>query len=206
MCLYGMRSSAYFCDSFYMLSNLYFLHRRFTGFLKMDFDLQPFLENDLVSLRPLSQADFKALYIVASDPLLWEQHQNQDRYTKENFTKFFNEGIISKGALVITDVKTNKIIGSSRFKSIEEGVIEIGWSFLDRDFWGGKYNRVFKQLMINYALQYCKHVVFYVNNKNFRSQRAMEKLGAKKMIFSEKAWVLREDVGLTYTIDYPLKD
>lgn len=174
----------------------------------INFNLQPFLENSFVALRPLNQSDFSELYTIASNPLIWAQHQNKDRYTLKNFTQFFNEAIASKGALVIIDVKTKKIIGSSRFRTQDEsnGIVEIGWSFLDKAYWGGHYNYAFKKLMINYALQFCANVVFYVNPKNHRSQKAMEKLGAKRMIYHEKPWVLRENIGITYAIDSQLKD
>jgi len=43
-------------------------------------NLQPVLENDLVKLAPLQESDFEALYRVASDPLVWEQHPNKNRY------------------------------------------------------------------------------------------------------------------------------
>ena len=173
----------------------------------MNLNLQPFLENDIVALRPLKQLDFDALYSVASDPLIWEQHQNKDRHTHVNFMKFFNESIAAKGALVIIDVKTEKIIGSSRFKIGDEShsVVEIGWSFLGRTYWGGDYNREFKKLMINYALQYCKYVVFYVNSMNFRSQKAMEKLGAKRTEDTSKSWVLPKEKGVTFEVGTPLE-
>lgn len=173
----------------------------------MSFNLQTTLKNDLVFLRPLIEEDFEELFESASDPLVWEQHQNQDRYTRKNFTTFFDDALTSKGALTIIDAQTNKIIGSTRFKmSASEGVVEIGWSFLGRSFWGGSYNQSFKKLMINYALLHCTYVIFYVNPKNYRSQKAMEKLGATKMRYLEKPWVLKEDVGVTYAIDSPLKD
>jgi RimJ/RimL family protein N-acetyltransferase len=174
----------------------------------MSFNSQPILNNDLVILRPLVKDDFEDLYASASDPLIWVQHQNHDRYTKENFTTFFNDALISKSALTILDANTNLIIGSSRFKIIDdsESVVEIGWSFLDRAYWGGVYNRSFKKLMINYALDHYSYVIFYVNPKNYRSQKAMEKLGATKMRYPEKPWVLKEDIGVTYAIDTPLKD
>ena len=172
----------------------------------MNINLQPFLENDIVVLRPLAQLDFNSLYTIASDPLIWEQHQNKDRHIRVNFTKFFNESIAAKGALVIIDAKTEKIIGSSRFKIRDESqsVVEIGWSFLDRKYWGGDYNREFKKLMINYALQYCKYVVFYVNAMNFRSLKAMEKLGAKRTEDTTESWVLPKEKGVTFMIDMPL--
>lgn len=165
-------------------------------------DIQPSLASELIRLRPLVSSDFDALYQVASDPLIWEQHQNKDRFTPENFADFFRESLLSKGALCILDTKNNEIIGSSRFKIIDEAdeVVEIGWSFLARNYWGGTYNRGAKKLMINYALEHCKNVVFYVNNMNLRSQRALEKLGANKMSPSSTSWVLKEEVGLTYLV------
>ena len=51
--------------------------------------LQPFLENENVQLVPLQENDFEALYEVASDPLIWEQHPSKDRYKIEVFTTFF---------------------------------------------------------------------------------------------------------------------
>jgi len=174
----------------------------------MDFSLQPFLENDLVRLRPLSQSDFEQLYAIASDPLIWEQHQNKDRHTFENFTRFFKDSLNSKGALVIVDAKTDSLIGSSRLKISDKSnkTIEIGWSFLSRGYWGGPYNRAFKELMINYALQHFEYVIFYVNPKNYRSQRAMEKLGAKRMNYLEEPWVLEEAIGVTYAFNSKLED
>lgn len=173
----------------------------------MNFNLQPILENEMVILRPLNAEDFDSLFKAASDPLIWEQHQNKDRYTKQAFQQFFDEAIGSKGACAILDKKTNKIIGSSRFKvsDTSERVVEIGWSFLSRDYWGGHYNREFKKLMVNYALQHFDRVVFYVNPKNHRSQRALEKLGAKRISNFERPWVLPKEKGVTFVIDSTLK-
>lgn len=174
----------------------------------MELDLQPVLQNELVFLRPLQEDDFEALFQIARDPLLWEQHQIKDRYTKQKFTIFFNEAIDSKGAFAIFDSKTETFIGSSRFKIIDakNSIVEIGWSFLSRSYWGGQYNRAFKKLMINYALESCRCVIFYVNPTNYRSQKALEKLGAKKMTYPKEPWVLKENIGVTYAIDSALKD
>ena len=42
-------------------------------------DFQPVLRGSLLELRPLRADDFDALYAVASDPLIWEQHPQRDR-------------------------------------------------------------------------------------------------------------------------------
>lgn len=173
----------------------------------MNVNLQPILESDLLIIRPLRASDFDNLYQVASDPLIWEQHQNKNRYTLNEFTKFFNEALTSKGALILIDKMTREVVGTSRFRIIDqvEEVIEIGWSFLAREFWGGKYNREMKKLMINHALKSFKIIVFYVSAHNFRSQCALQKLGAIEMFDSTQLWVLSRDKGITFSIDKPLK-
>ncbi|NNK19585.1 MAG: GNAT family N-acetyltransferase, partial [Maribacter sp.] len=118
-------------------------------------DLQPILENELVRIRPLRNSDLESLYNVAKDPKIWEQHPCK-RYLRAEFEQFFIESIESKGALIIFDKKTDQIIGSSRFKKVEgfSNGVEIGWTFLDRKYWGGKYNKTVKDLMIAHAFNY----------------------------------------------------
>jgi len=143
------------------------------------FDLQPVLEGELLHLRPLRPEDFQDLYAVASDPLIWEQHPNSDRYKEEVFKGFFREALESGGALVAMDSADGRVIGSSRFHAYdrERSEIEIGWTFLARSRWGGVYNREMKQLMLRHAFRFVKSVVFLVGPDNVRSQKAMEKIG-----------------------------
>lgn len=49
------------------------------------------LSNELVELRALHVGDFEALYEVASDPLIWEQHPNPNRYQRPVFENFLKE-------------------------------------------------------------------------------------------------------------------
>jgi RimJ/RimL family protein N-acetyltransferase len=144
-------------------------------------NLQPTLENDLVLLRPLRIEDFQNLYQVAKDPKIWELHQNPDRWEPKVFKEFFKGAMDSQGAFVIIDKATNTIIGSSRFKRPDNSdeAIEIGWTFLSRAYWGGKYNRSFKALMIEYAFKHFEYILFQVDRHNYRSQRAVEKLGGQ---------------------------
>src|SRR5580765_6002869 len=98
----------------------------------MPFELQPTLKGEMVELRPLRAEDFDVLYAVAADPLIWEQHPASDRYKREVFREFFREAMESRGAFLVTDAKTGKVIGSSRYNgySEEKSEIEIGWTFL----------------------------------------------------------------------------
>lgn len=145
----------------------------------MPFDFQPKMKGVLVNLRPLRAGDADDLFAVASDPLIWEQHPERLRYKAEVFAEFFRESLASGGALVALDAKNGKIIGSSRFHGYNEKAneVEIGWTFLARAYWGGKYNREIKQLMLRHAFQFVKRVVFLIGLQNVRSQKAIEKLG-----------------------------
>jgi RimJ/RimL family protein N-acetyltransferase len=146
----------------------------------MAFDLQPTLQGRLLELRPLRPDDFDALYAVASDPLIWEQHPASDRYREDVFRAFFREALESGGALVAVDAKDGRVIGSSRFHGYDadNGEVEIGWTFLARSHWGGTYNAEMKRLMLRHAFQFVDRVVFLIGPHNYRSQRAVEKIGA----------------------------
>jgi RimJ/RimL family protein N-acetyltransferase len=149
----------------------------------MSFDLQPILEGELLGLRPLRPDDFRDLYEVASDPLIWEQHPNADRYKESVFEGFFREALESGGALIAIDSKDGRVIGSSRFHGYDSdrSEIEIGWTFLARSCWGGMYNREMKQLMLRHAFRFVNSVIFLVGPENVRSQRAMEKIGGVRV-------------------------
>ena len=112
------------------------------------FDLQPVLMGNLVQLRPLQVQDFGALFEAARDPLIWEQHNEPDRYQLEVFQKFFDRAIASRGALAIVDLKSKRVIGSSTYYDYDAGQREvvIGLTVVERAFWGGPYNRELKSL------------------------------------------------------------
>jgi RimJ/RimL family protein N-acetyltransferase len=149
----------------------------------MSFDLQPTLEGELLRLRPLRADDWPALFAVASDPLIWEQHPVPDRYKEEVFRGFFQEAMESGGAFVVIDKKDGSVIGSSRYLGYDEerSEIEIGFTFLARAYWGGVYNREMKELMLGHAFRFVRHVVFLVGPDNWRSQKAMEKIGGVRV-------------------------
>jgi RimJ/RimL family protein N-acetyltransferase len=143
------------------------------------FDLQPILKGELLELRPLLPEDFDSLYAVASDPLIWELHPARNRYEKSVFREFFREAMESGGPLIAVDSKAGSVIGSSRFHGYDpqKSVIEIGWTFLARAYWGGVYNGEMKQLMLRHAFQFVDSVLFVVGPQNLRSRRAVEKIG-----------------------------
>jgi N-acetyltransferase len=145
----------------------------------MGFDPQPTLEGELLRVRPLCADDFDALFEVANDQRLWEQHP-EERWHVNVFRAYFDEQLASGGGLTVVERATDDLIGSSRYHdySIDRSEVEIGWTFLARRCWGGAYNAELKQLMLDHAFQSFENVVFLVDEHNVRSRRAIEKLGA----------------------------
>jgi RimJ/RimL family protein N-acetyltransferase len=150
----------------------------------MNIDLQPaHLEDELVKLVPLTETDFSILFEVASDPLIWEQHPEQDRWKRAVFEKFFRTAIDSRGAFLIIDSRNGEVAGSSRFYEFdpENGSVKIGYTFIARKFWGGSFNRSLKKLMIDHAFRFVDVVYFDIGVRNIRSRKAVEKLGATEV-------------------------
>lgn len=171
---------------------------------KFYFDQQPVLENHLLMLRPLREEDFEDLFRVASDPLIWEQHPAKDRCQKQVFELFFKDAIASAGAFAVIDKKTGQIAGSTRFQPVKEtqNAIEIGWTFLARQYWGGYYNKEMKTLMMDYAFNFVDNVLFYINENNIRSQKAVEKIGGIRVIAVEgQTLVPRQNSTVIYNIN-----
>ena len=157
--------------------------------LKMSFDLQPNLKGELVELRPITPNDWDNLFAVASDPLIWEQHPESDRYKEDVFRVYFRGALECGGAFVIIDKASQQIIGSTRFYGYtpEKSEIEIGWTFLARKYWGGRYNREIKDLMLDHAFKFVENVIFLIGENNIRSQKATEKIGATRSGMVTKA-------------------
>ena len=149
----------------------------------MTFDLQPALQGTLLTLRPLRREDHDALFQAASDPLIWEQHPDKTRSTREGFGTMFEGAMASGGCLVARDGKTDEVIGWSRFHSYDKdsSTIEIGWTFLVRSRWGGNYNGEMKRLMLAHAFRFVDRVVLKASPINTRSQKAIEKIGGVRI-------------------------
>ena len=147
------------------------------------FDLQPHLRGKLIELRPLRSEDWNDLFAVASDLRIWEQHPENDRYKEDVFRIFFKDALESGGAFVVIDRKTRQIIGSTRFYGYnpEKSEIEIGWTFLARKYWGGRYNAEMKQLLLTHAFKFVESVVFFVGEDNTSvPKRRWKKLAQSK--------------------------
>ena len=145
-------------------------------------DRQPTLQGERLLLRPLRADDWEAVFASASDPLVWEVHPANDRWQEPVFRAYFDDALAQGGALAVIERASGTVIGSSRFQNYDAndgGSVEIGWTFFARSHWGGGYNAEMKRLMLAHALTSVERVVFRVGETNWRSRRAMEKIGGR---------------------------
>ena len=141
------------------------------------------LENDKVVLKLIDPSDFDTLYQVAKDPLIWEQHPNKDRWKEEVFRSFFDAALESKAAYLIIDKMTGQCIGSTRYYGLNEAEksIFVGFTFYARAYWGAGINPLVKEMMFDFAFNFVDKIYLHVGAENFRSQKAVERLGASKV-------------------------
>ena len=139
------------------------------------------LQTERFFLEPLTPTDFNALYAVASDPLLWEQHPEADRWKRSKFRHFFQDGLTNDlGCFVIKEKLSGRPAGSIRFYGFNEAdrCIGIGSTFIARELWGTAANREIKEAMLMRAFNAVNRVFFDIGPQNFRSIAAVTELGA----------------------------
>ena len=144
-------------------------------------DIKNKLENKNFIIKLLNISDYNLLYNIGKNKKIWEQHPENDRWKKEKFSIFFNNGIKNKyGIYGIFNKSNNNLIGSTRFYSYkkEENSVKLGFTFLTPEYWGGNTNLQIKTLMLGYAFNNVESVCFDIGKNNIRSRKAIEKIGA----------------------------
>ena len=85
---------------------------------------------------------------------------------------------------IVRDASSGTVIGSTRYHDIVPAVgrVEIGYTWYSQSRWRSNANTTCKLLLLTHAFDTlgCKCVGLRTDNFNFRSQRAIEALGAKK--------------------------
>ncbi|RYD82869.1 MAG: N-acetyltransferase [Sphingobacteriales bacterium] len=146
------------------------------------------LENERARLEPLAEKHFPALAHIASTNTGLLKYSPSNIETKENFEKYMQAALDlrekqERYTFVIFDKKYNEIVGSTAFLSVSnyDQKLEIGATWLGREFQSTGINTNIKFLMLQYAFEtlHFKRVEFRIHNQNFQSRRAVEKLGAK---------------------------
>ena len=144
------------------------------------------LENGHVLLRPVAGEDRASLRAIAMDPDIWRYFVTIIE-TDADFDAFFDAAIADQQAGLrvvyhITDKRTGRAAGSMSFCNIAEpdGRIEIGWSWLGKEFRGRGVNRWAKYLMLEHAFEAmaAERVEFKTDALNMQARRGLRNIGA----------------------------
>ena len=144
------------------------------------------LENERALLSPLSAKHLTDLLPIALQPGLI-RYSPSEINSQSKLAVYIQNAITlrDRGSCIpflIRDKATGKIAGTTRFMNIDRRnkVVHIGSTWLGQEFQGTGLNTAVKVLMIDFAFRDLgfEKIEFRIDERNVRSRRAVEKLGA----------------------------
>ena len=146
------------------------------------------LEGHRIRLEPLSAEHHDGLVAAASDGRLWELWFTSVP-APDGMAKYIADALQGRrdGDMLpwaVRDLATGDLIGSTRYHDIVQAIdrVEIGYTWYSASRQRTHVNTTCKLLLLGHAFDTlgCQVVGLRTDNFNFRSQRAIEALGAKK--------------------------
>ncbi|MGH3757369.1 GNAT family N-acetyltransferase [Actinophytocola sp.] len=144
------------------------------------------LENEYVRLRPITPEDREPVRAIAMDPEIWRYFVSLVE-TDADYEAYFDASLADHAAgrrvvFVITDKASGRVAGSMSFGNLAEADarIEIGWSWLGKDFRGHGINRWAKYLLLEHAFERlgAERVEFKTDELNEQARRGLRNIGA----------------------------
>ncbi len=152
-------------------------------------NLQPAtLEANGIRLEPMTEAHAAPLAAAVADGKLWELWFTAIP-SVDGVHTYIADGLKGQTAghmlpWVVRDLTSGAVIGTTRYHDIVAGIdrVEIGYTWYARSVQRSHVNTTCKLLLLGHAFDTlgCKVVGLRTDAFNFRSQRAIEALGAKK--------------------------
>lgn len=146
------------------------------------------LEGNGIRLEPLTADHESSLAAAASDGALWELWYTSVPKPSE-VARYIADALAGQAAghmlpWVVRELARGDIIGTTRYHDIVAPIdrVEIGWTWYAASWQHSHVNTAAKLLLFTHAFESlgCKVVGLRTDNFNFRSQRAIEALGAKR--------------------------
>ncbi len=156
--------------------------------MNFDFEKQIILEDDLLLIRPILIADIPGLLPIALADRTMLQYSPKQVHTKELLTEYVHTAIALRTEKIrytfsIVDKRHDCLVGSTAFLNIAnpDDRLEIGATWLDKQFQGTGLNRRCKYLLLQYAFdqEHAHRVELRTDERNLQSRRAIEKIGGK---------------------------
>ena len=165
-----------------------------------------------VRLEPLALSHEDGLRAAAADGELWKlritsvpEPENTGKYI-DDALRMRAEG--NRFAFAVVDDTTGTVLGTTSYHDILPAVkrVEIGWTWYRKSVQRSHVNTIAKLLMMGHAFDQlgCNVVGWRTDNYNFASQRAIERLGAKKDGVI-RGHALRRDGTIRDTVMYSMR-
>jgi RimJ/RimL family protein N-acetyltransferase len=166
----------------------------------MFFEVNPvLLSGESVRLEPLSQEHAQGLFNRGQERDDWAYMPRACFVDLPDTRQWIDEALHMPGQIPFAIVETakNKPIGSTRFLNIrpEHRSLEIGWTWLGREWQRTAVNTEVKSLLLCHAFERlgCLRVEFKTDGRNMRSQRALERIGATLEGVLRKHMIVQND-------------
>lgn len=165
-----------------------------------------------VRLEPLALSHEDGLRAAAADGELWKlritsvPEPHETRAYIETALQMRADG--NRFAFAVVDDATGTVLGTTSYHDILPAVkrVEIGWTWYRKSVQRSHVNTIAKLLMMGHAFDQlgCNVVGWRTDNYNFASQRAIERLGAKKDGVI-RGHALRRDGTIRDTVMYSMR-
>ncbi|WP_420576933.1 GNAT family N-acetyltransferase [Ekhidna sp.] len=145
------------------------------------------LGDDKITLLPLTADHIQEMRRLSGDPDIWTWY-TEDLTDPDGLESWMTKRLEEsqrgeKMSYAVQLNETGEIIGSSSYGHIDwtEKGIEIGWTWLGKEFIGSGINKHMKYLMLSHAFNAMgiERLELRTDEENIRSRKAMEKIGAK---------------------------
>ncbi|WP_255462737.1 GNAT family N-acetyltransferase [Galbibacter sp. BG1] len=146
------------------------------------------LENDRVLLLPFEHLRNQELKEIIFCGEIWK-YMGMDIKTELDFENYITNTIEQKAngtcyPFLVIDKLNNRVAGSTRYGYLNSASqkCEIGWTWYGTEFQGTGLNKACKYELLNFGFETIgfRRIQFSADQENLRSQKAIEKLGAKK--------------------------
>ena len=157
--------------------------------MKFNFENDTILENELVRLSPLGLNLYDVLAPIALNEKNLVQYSPSKINSEENLKNYIQIALEEKEnkiryAFVIFDKKQNAYAGSTSFGSISnyDSRIEIGWTWIGKQFQRTGLNQQMKFLMMQFVFETLEfeRLEFRTDERNEASRKAITKIGGKQ--------------------------
>jgi RimJ/RimL family protein N-acetyltransferase len=150
----------------------------------LDFDL--ILQTDKVILRPMISEDVNSFERLTEDKSMWIYFTSDlsDRFELQNWidTALLDMKNKNRLALTIIEKSSGNPVGSTSFGNISyrDRRIEIGWTWISKEYQGKGVNSQIKYLMLKYAFETIdfERVEIKTDVLNLPARKALLRIGA----------------------------